>query len=173
MKISLEINRNTLQSPKIRLILCLLAFVVAATCLYGNRADEMARESMTPVTAVFSECRYRSSDSAINSNDIYLDFDDHDRLYLYQKCATDELTQRLIELEPGAKAEMLVEPYGRYITELEIDGEMWMSFETMQRTMVGQDTVFKWVSIVLFIVGGVLALSLLPELIRLLRRWQE
>jgi len=68
---------------------------------------------------------------------------------------------------------MLVESDGRYITELEIDGEMWMSFETMQRTMVGQDTVFKWVSIVLFIVGGVLALSLLPELIRLLRRWQE
>ena len=159
MSYSIEINKDTLRSPVNRILLCILAVVLAVLSFGGNHSDgAMKREDMNRVTAVFRKCgRYGSS--GVNTNNIYLVFESGERLYIHSNCATDELTQRLFELEPGTRVEMLVDKSAGNITELRVNGEIWLAFETVQRTMNRLDRVFDWVGVVLFFAAAVLALS--------------
>jgi len=171
--LSLEINKDTLRSPKVRLILCVLAAVLAVLCINGNLTGRsFERGDMTPVTAVFKDCIHRPNAeiTSVNANDIYLVFEGGDRFYIHANCADDELTQRLFRLDAGTEVEMLVDISAGNITELVIDGEEWLSFETVQQKMNSLEVVLDWVGYGMIAAAAVLAVSLVPVLIRLIRK---
>ncbi len=172
--ISFEINKETLRSPKYRLVLCVLALILGLLCVKGNMTEEgtFRREDMTPVTTVFKDCRFYSNTGtgSVNANSIYLVFEDGERLYIHKNCATDELTQRLFDLDAGAEAEMLVDEATKNITELIINGDTWLSFDTVQYKMNRLEVVLEWAGYAMLAASAALAVSLVPVLVRMLRK---
>lgn len=122
---------NSLREPKKRLLLSILLLAIGAFCMVGlDWNDGVTRDNCVTLEVTFDDCKYHSIDDAIDSNSIYLTFQDYStNLDIHASCANDRLTQDLMELRSGTKMKLVVNEDTRHIYELSVDGETWLAFD--------------------------------------------
>lgn len=154
----IPMDLKSMANPVHRLIVGILFAVLGILCVTGqDMYSGITRESCTQVTAVFKDCKYRSTQSDHISNNIYLIFEDYDDLDIHSSCAGDELIQKLFDLEKGAVMEMLITDKNIY--ELKVNGETWLDFNTAKASMEGNLRALKYVGYVFIPFGALCAVT--------------
>ena len=163
----LSFDLRSLANPKKRLVMGILFLVLGAVCVLGQDwYSGVTRENSTQVEAVFEDCKYHSQDRGINTNDIYLVFEDYgSNLDIHPSCADDQLTQRLFDLPSGTKMKLLVNETTNEIYELEVAGDIWLDFDTAKQKIDKNVTIVKYVGFVFLPIGAVCLITVVIALI--------
>ena len=151
----LSFDAKSIADPKKRLVMGILFLILGVVSIFGQDwYSGVTRESCTQVEAVFKDCKYYSHDGGINTNNIYLTFEDYaSNLDIHPSCADDRLTQRLYDLPSGTKMKLLINENTNNIYELEVAGDIWLDFDTAKEKIDKNVTIVKYVGFVLFPLG--------------------
>ena len=155
MEFSLDFK--SFAEPKKRLVLGILLLALGAVCILGQDwYSGVTRENCIQVETVFEECKYHSIEEGIDTNNIYLVFEDYgSNLDIHSSCADDRLTQKLFDLKSGTKMKLLVNETTNEIYELEVDGELWLDFDTSKEKIDKNVTIVKYVGFVVLPIGAI------------------
>jgi len=155
MEFSLDLK--SIAEPKKRLVLGLLFLVLGAVCVFGQDwYSGVTRESCKYVEAVFEECKFHTLDEGKNNHDIYLVFEDYgSNLDIHSSCADDQLTQRLFDLPSGTKMNLLVNEKTNEIYELEVEGDIWLDFDTAKEKIDKNVMIVKYAGFVALPIGAI------------------
>ena len=164
----LSFDLKSLKSPRRRLLLAILLLVIGIVCISRHTWNsQVTREKCVWVEATYKECKFHSLDSATDANSIYLTFTDYaSNLDIHSSCADDRLTQALMELDSGTKMRLLVNEENRFIYELEVGGDIWLSFEEVMKKIEKNMTIVMYVGYALLAIGSVLFLTSIYSLVK-------
>ena len=166
MEFSLDLK--SFAEPKKRLVIGILLFALGAVCILGQDwYAGVTKESCKQVEAVFKDCKYHSVEEGRDVNDIYLVFEDYGtNLDVHPSCADERLTQRLFDLQPGAKMKLLANEKTGEIYELEVEGDIWLDFDTAKEKIDNNVMIVKYAGFAALSIGGIFFITALIALIR-------
>ncbi len=155
-----------LANPKKRLLLGLLLIVLAVFCIIGkNWYVSVDREDCTSVEAIFDDCKYRSGNHGIEVNSIYLTFDDYGSdLDIHPSCASNELTEQLMNLKSGTKMELMVYEKTLTVYEIKVADKIWLAFDDACKKIENNYSIIRYVAYVFLVAGIVLLISCIVSL---------
>lgn len=164
----LSFDLKSLKSPRRRLVLAILLLVIGIVCVSRHTWNsQVTREKCALVEATFEDCKFHILDNATDYNSIYLTFTDYATdLYIHTSCADDRLTQALMELDSGTKMRLLVNEENRFIYELEVAGDTWLSFEEVMTKVEKNMTIVMYAGYALLAMGSVLFLTAIYSLVK-------
>lgn len=158
---------NSLKEPKKRLLLGIILLAFGIACLAGKEwsANE-TRDKCVAVEATFDECKYRSGAKGTDLNSIYLTFTDYDDdLDIHSSCTGDGLIQDLMDLKSGTKMQLMVNEETRYIYDLKVLGETWLSIDDSVQKIGENMLILRYIGYVLLVAGGLFVLSFIVPLV--------
>ena len=158
---------QSLKEPKKLLFLGILLLAIGAFLFVGlGWNDGVTRENCITLEATLEDCKYRSGDKGLDSNSIYLTFRDYsDDLDIHSSCANDKLTQDLMKLRSGTKLRIVMSEETRYIYEISVGGETWLTFEDAIEKINNNMEFGKCIGYVALAVGAVFTLTVLVSLL--------
>lgn len=161
IKMGFSFGLRDLVDPKKRFFMGLLLLALGLFCHIGKDWYQgVERSTCTEVEATFDDCKYRSTDGGIDSNSIYLTFDDYSRdVDIHSSCADDKLTQRLMDLKSGAKMKFLVYEKTNLAYEIKVNGETWLDFDEARSEIKKNNNVITIVGYVMLGIGAIFAVS--------------
>lgn len=164
----LSFDLKSLKSPRRRLVLAILLLVIGIVCVSRHTWNsQVTREKCALVEVTFQDCKFHTLDNATDYNSIYLTFTDYSsNLDIHSSCADDRLTQALMELEAGTELQLLVNEENRFIYELEVGGDIWLSFEEVMKKIEKNMTIVMYVGYSLLAIGSVLFLTSIYSLVK-------
>lgn len=152
---------QTLKEPKKMLLLGILLLVIGAFMFVGlDWNDGVRRDNCVVLEVTFDDCKYHSLDDSVDSNSIYLTFQDYStNLDIHPSCADDKLTQDLMELRSGTKMKLVASEETLHIYELSVEGETWLAFDDAMRKISNNMVLGKYIGYVAMTVGAVFVLT--------------
>ena len=164
----ISIDLSSLLEPKKRLLIGILLIVLGAMAMGRDANSGVTREDCIQVEAIFKDCKYyASSNKGMDSNDIYLVFKDYtSNLDIHSSCADDRLTQRLFDLESGTKMRLLVNQKNLTVFELEVEGDIWLDFDTAKEKIEKNLSIVRYVGKGLGVAGIICFITAIFSLLR-------
>lgn len=161
INMSFSFGLRDLADPMKRLVMGALLLALGIFCQIGKDWYQgVDRSTCTEVEATFDDCKYRSTDGGIDSNSIYLTFDDYSRdVDIHSSCADNKLTQRLMDLKSGAKMKLLVHEKTNLAYEIKVNGETWLDFDEARSEIKKNNNVITIVGYVMLGIGAIFAVS--------------
>ena len=158
---------NSLKEPKKRLLLGIILLAFGIVCLAGKEwSATEARDKCVAVEATFDECKYRSGAKGTDLKSIYLTFTDYDDdLDIHSSCTGDGLIQDLMDLKSGTKMQLMVNEETRYIYDLKVLGETWLSIDDSVQKIGENMLILRNIGYVLLVAGGLFVLSFIVPLV--------
>lgn len=152
-----SIGVRDLANPWKRLIFGLLLIALGSFCVIGkNWYVGVDRADCISVEAIFDDCKYRSVDGGIDTNSIYLTFDDYgSNLDIHPSCASNILTDKLMHLKSGTKMNLMVYEKTLTVYEIKVNNEIWLDFDDACKKIENNYSIIGYVAYV-FLAAGVL-----------------
>ena len=154
-----------LANPKKRLLLGILLIVLGVFCMMAKGwYIDVAREDCTSVEAIFDDCKYRSGNHGIEVNSIYLTFDYSSDLDIHPSCASNELTEKLMNLKSGTKMELIVYEKTLTVYEIKVADKIWLAFDDACKKIENNYSIIRYVAYGFLAVGVVFVITFIVSM---------
>ncbi len=156
-----SLDKQTFADPKKRLLIGVLMIIICIVFFkIGVLQMGVSREECLQVEATLDECKSRSSQTDQGGFTYYLTFEDHDREYtIHSSCDRGDLIDKLLALRSGAEIGLLVDEPTGIIYELEVNGELWLSFDDAKKQIEQNMKIGSYIVYVCMAVGAVCIIS--------------
>ncbi|MBE6846660.1 MAG: hypothetical protein IJC75_03730 [Oscillospiraceae bacterium] len=153
----LSLNKETLADPKKRLLIGVLTIIICLVAIHiSGLYAGVTKESCMEIQGKFEECKSRSSQTSTGDVSYYLMLEEQGSDYaIHASCEDGVLIEDLLKLRAGAPVRLLVDEPTGTVYEIEVRGEMWLSFEDAQKQIGGNMKLIKYMVYIFMAVGAV------------------